>query len=89
MKIRILPFTKKKNNNYCRETLGQVSPEDAIKVALELKKDLVDQGQLSLTQADLEKHLFHIMETRGYGQIYRERFTMTLKYILSLLTAPD
>jgi hypothetical protein len=57
-----------------------VSPEDAIKVALELKKDLVDQGLLSLTQADLEKHLFRNMEVKGYGHIYRERFTMTLKY---------
>jgi hypothetical protein len=60
-----------------------VSPEDAIKVALELKKDLVDQGLLSLTQADLEKHLFRIMEVKGYGHIYRERFTMTLKYHLT------
>jgi hypothetical protein len=58
---------------------AQVSPEDAIKVALELKKDLVDQGLLSLTQADLEKHLFRNMELKGYGHIYRERFTMTLK----------
>lgn len=61
-------------------TLIKVSPEDAIKVALELKKDLVDQGLLSLTQADLEKHLFRIMETRSYGHVYRERFTMTLKF---------
>lgn len=61
-------------------TLIKVSPEDAIKVALELKKDLVDQGLLSLTQADLEKHLFRIMEVKGYGHIYRERFTMTLKF---------
>jgi len=44
-----------------------------------LKKDLVDQGLLSLSQRDLEDHLFRIMETKGYGDIYRERFSMTLK----------
>lgn len=61
-------------------TLIKVSPENANKIALELKKDLVDQGLLSLSQRDLEDHLFRIMETKGYGDIYRERFSMTLKF---------
>ncbi|KAL6057898.1 2-phosphoglycerate kinase [Balamuthia mandrillaris] len=61
-------------------TLTHVNPEDAIKISLQLKKELVDQGKLETTQEELEAQLFKIMESKGYGAIYRDRFRMVLKF---------
>lgn len=49
-------------------TVAQVHYKDAIKIALELKKRLVDGGMLEVRQEDLEELLFDIMRSYGYTQ---------------------
>ena len=39
----------------------------AVKIALELKKALVDQNRLNVSQAELEEMLFTLMQRRGFG----------------------
>jgi hypothetical protein len=51
----------------------------AIKVALELKKLLVDNNLLDVSQADLEANLFKLMQKRGYGEEYVNRYKMMTK----------
>lgn len=52
---------------------------DAVKIALELKKRLVDQGLLEVNQAEMENQLFQILRTYGYGTEYIERYQITTK----------
>ncbi len=54
---------------------------DAVKIALELKKRLVDQGMMSVTQTDMENQLFQILKGYGYGNEYIERYRITTKYV--------
>jgi hypothetical protein len=42
----------------------------AIKIALELKKALVDANRLDITQAELEEALFGMMAARGETQYF-------------------
>ena len=44
--------------------LTQVSYADSLKISLALKKALVDEGLLDVTQADMEKWLFFIMRSK-------------------------
>ncbi|KAG2392670.1 hypothetical protein C9374_011395 [Naegleria lovaniensis] len=48
-------------------TVIQVKYKDSIKIALELKKTLVDLNLLNIPQEELEKQLFDIMRKYGYG----------------------
>ena len=48
-------------------TVIQVKYQDSIKIALELKKTLVDLNLLNISQEELEKHLFTIIRNYGYG----------------------
>eukprot|EP00899_Mesostigma_viride_P008482 jgi/Mesvir1/17635/Mv08857-RA.1 len=61
-------------------TVTKMPPETAIKVALELKKLMVDQGLLDVSQADLEWNLFKVMEQRGYGSQYISRYRMMTRF---------
>lgn len=52
---------------------------DAVKIALELKKRLVDLGMMDVTQPDMENQLFQILKQYGYGNEYIQRYRMTTK----------
>eukprot|EP00743_Colponemidia_sp_Colp-15_P003249 GILK01003510.1.p1 GENE.GILK01003510.1~~GILK01003510.1.p1 ORF type:complete len:357 (+),score=61.21 GILK01003510.1:98-1168(+) len=54
----------------------KVNPGDSTKIALELKKRLVDEDKLNVTTAELESYLFQIMEKYGYGADYISRYQM-------------
>eukprot|EP01133_Synstelium_polycarpum_P013830 gene13830-16307_t len=58
----------------------KVDAADSVKISLELKKRLVDQGRLSLTQAELEIELFTLLQAYGYGNEYIERYRMTTQF---------
>lgn len=49
-------------------TVAQVHYKDAIRIALDLKKRLVDEGMLEIQQQDLETLLFEIMRSHGYTE---------------------
>ncbi|KAG0575024.1 hypothetical protein KC19_VG311800 [Ceratodon purpureus] len=52
----------------------------AIKISLELKKLLIDNSLLDVSQLDLEANLFKLMERRGYGAEYIERYKMMTRF---------
>ncbi|GFY84284.1 P-loop containing nucleoside triphosphate hydrolases superfamily protein [Actinidia rufa] len=52
----------------------------AIKIALELKKLLIDNSLLDVSQSDLEANLFKLMERRGYGKEYINRYNMMTRF---------
>ncbi|KAB2598502.1 hypothetical protein D8674_001422 [Pyrus ussuriensis x Pyrus communis] len=52
----------------------------AIKIALELKKLLVDNSLLDVSQSDLEANMFKLMEQRGYGEEYLNRYKMMTRF---------
>ncbi|GAM21049.1 hypothetical protein SAMD00019534_042240 [Acytostelium subglobosum LB1] len=58
----------------------KVDAADSVKISLELKKRLVDQGRLTLSQAELESELFSILLTYGYGAEYIDRYRMTTQF---------
>ncbi|KAF3780631.1 2-phosphoglycerate kinase [Nymphaea thermarum] len=62
-------------------TVTKVIPNHvAIKIALELKKLLVDNSLLDVSQSDLEANLFKLMERRGYGEEYINRYKMMTRF---------
>ncbi|EGG24670.1 hypothetical protein DFA_02914 [Cavenderia fasciculata] len=58
----------------------KVDAADSVKISLELKKRLVDQGRLQISQADLESELFTLLQAYGYGNEYIERYRMTTQF---------
>ncbi|EGC39490.1 hypothetical protein DICPUDRAFT_74916 [Dictyostelium purpureum] len=58
----------------------KVDAADSVKISLALKKTLVDQGRLTLTQAELENELFKLLQQYGYGKEYIERYKMTTQF---------
>ncbi|KAJ3681857.1 hypothetical protein LUZ60_014430 [Juncus effusus] len=61
-------------------TVTKIPNHVAIKIALELKKLLVDNSLLDVSQSDLEANLFKLMERRGYGEEYINRYKMMTKF---------
>ena len=55
---------------------SQVSSEDAVNIALDLKKRLVDEGRLDVSQGDMEALLFQIMQNYRYGDAFISRYRM-------------
>ncbi|KAH9647757.1 P-loop containing nucleoside triphosphate hydrolases superfamily protein [Citrus sinensis] len=64
-------------------TVTKIPNHVAIKIALELKKLLVDNSLLDVSQSDLEANLFKLMERRGYGEEYISRYRMMTSAPLS------
>ena len=50
----------------------RVAPSHAVKIALALKKHLVDGSILELSQGDLEERLFGLLQ-RDFGEFYGQR----------------
>ncbi|XP_043718249.1 uncharacterized protein LOC122666174 isoform X2 [Telopea speciosissima] len=61
-------------------TVTKIPNHVAIKIALELKKLLIDNSLLDVSQSDLEANLFKLMERRGYGEEYINRFKMMTRF---------
>uniref|UniRef100_A0ACD5WUS2 Uncharacterized protein n=1 Tax=Avena sativa TaxID=4498 RepID=A0ACD5WUS2_AVESA len=61
-------------------TVTKIPNHVAIKIALELKKLLVDNSLLDVSQNDLEANLFKLMEKRGYGEDYINRYKMMTRF---------
>nr|CAB3492626.1 unnamed protein product [Digitaria exilis] len=61
-------------------TVTKIPNHVAIKIALELKKLLVDNSLLDVSQSDLEANLFKLMEKRGYGDDYINRYKMMTRF---------
>jgi 2-phosphoglycerate kinase len=51
-----------------------------VKISLELKKLLIDNSLLDVSQSDLEANLFKLMERRGYGAEYIDRYKMMTRF---------
>jgi len=58
----------------------QVDPAGSVRIALELKKRLVDQGIFEVSQAEMENQLFQILQSYGYGNEYIYRYRMSTKF---------
>jgi len=61
-------------------TVSHIPYAAAVKIALELKKQLVDLGILDVSQSTLEQHLFTIMNAYGYGANYISRMQMMNRF---------
>ena len=61
-------------------TVTKIPNHVAIKIALELKKLLIDNSFLDVSQSDLEANLFKLMERRGYGQEHINRYKMMTRF---------
>ncbi|XP_073043503.1 uncharacterized protein [Primulina eburnea] len=61
-------------------TVTKIPNHVAIKIALELKKLLIDNSLLDVSQSDLEANLFKLMERRGFGQEYINRYKMMTRF---------
>lgn len=61
-------------------TVTKIPNHVAVKIALELKKLLVDNSLLDVSQSDLEANLFKLMERRGYGEEYINRYRMMTRF---------
>ncbi len=61
-------------------TVTQVSYADSLKISLSLKKSLVDQNRLDITQDAMEEALFSIMRGYGYGEDYIARYRLMTRF---------
>ncbi|KAJ8752961.1 hypothetical protein K2173_008696 [Erythroxylum novogranatense] len=61
-------------------TVTKMRNHVAVKIALELKKLLVDNSLLDVSQSDLEANLFKLMARRGYGEEYINRYKMMTRF---------
>ncbi|KAG2222279.1 hypothetical protein INT45_006958 [Circinella minor] len=49
-------------------TAARIDYGHALRIALDLKKRLVEKSQLDVSQADLQKELFRLLREHGYGE---------------------
>ncbi|XP_039141735.1 LOW QUALITY PROTEIN: uncharacterized protein LOC120278990 [Dioscorea cayenensis subsp. rotundata] len=61
-------------------TVTKIPNHVAVKIALELKKLLVDNSLLDVSQSDLEANLFKLMDRRGFGEEYINRYKMMTRF---------
>jgi 2-phosphoglycerate kinase len=58
----------------------EVPTTTAVRLSLDLKKELVDQQRLDITQEELQRGIFSMMQHHGYGSHIRLYTTMTQFY---------
>nr|XP_010322010.1 uncharacterized protein LOC101248109 [Solanum lycopersicum] len=61
-------------------TVTKIPNHVSLKIALDLKKLLVDNSLLDVSQADLETNLFKLMKRRGFGDEYIKRYKMMTRF---------
>ena len=49
-------------------TAARIDYGHALRIALDLKKRLVEKSQLNVSQEDLQKELFGLLKQHGYGE---------------------
>ncbi len=57
-------------------TLIKVKEKDSIRLTLDVKKSLVEENKLEISQAELEERLFEILKRSGYDENYVKRYKM-------------
>ncbi len=62
--------------------MPQVPYDAAVKISLEVKKQLVDSDQLDVSQAALETALFRVMRKRAFADDYVQRYRMLTAFHL-------
>ncbi len=49
-------------------TLIKVKEKDAVRMTLDVKKSLVEENKLEISQSELERRLFEVLSCSGYGE---------------------
>ncbi|KAJ6234485.1 p-loop containing nucleoside triphosphate hydrolases superfamily protein [Anaeramoeba flamelloides] len=57
----------------------QVPYHKSLRIAMDLKKKLVDEEKVNIDQEQMLKHLFEIMKKSGYGGKYTRRYEMIIR----------
>lgn len=61
-------------------TFAKVPSKDAVQIALELKRALIQEGQCDVKQPELEDRLFRIMQTFKYDNYFIDNFRMVCQF---------
>ena len=61
-------------------TASGVPKKKATQIMLELKKKLVDENRLDISQKQLEREIFSLLETKGFSEKYVESFGMITSF---------
>ena len=61
-------------------TLIKIRERDAIKITLDIKKELVEHLRIEITQQELEKILFRKIEEFQYGERFINRYKLVTKF---------
>ncbi|KAK6786681.1 hypothetical protein RDI58_015206 [Solanum bulbocastanum] len=69
-----------KRNDSSKYDFVKIPNHVSVKIALDLKKLLVDNSLLDVSQADLEANLFKLMKRRGFGDEYIKRYKMMTRF---------
>eukprot|EP00359_Climacostomum_virens_P009084 CAMPEP_0204912842 /NCGR_PEP_ID=MMETSP1397-20131031/10924_1 /ASSEMBLY_ACC=CAM_ASM_000891 /TAXON_ID=49980 /ORGANISM="Climacostomum Climacostomum virens, Strain Stock W-24" /LENGTH=322 /DNA_ID=CAMNT_0052083955 /DNA_START=851 /DNA_END=1819 /DNA_ORIENTATION=+ len=64
-------------------TMNKIPPKDSIRIAMDLKKLLVEEEKFELKQAEMESYLFRIMQGYNYGEAYINRYQMMSQFYAS------
>eukprot|EP00210_Caulerpa_lentillifera_P000231 g225.t1 len=62
-------------------TVAKIPYAKSAKLALKLKKQLVDQEQLNISQTELENSLFEQMQMKGFGIDYFQRLKLVNRFV--------
>jgi 2-phosphoglycerate kinase len=61
-------------------TLNKIPPKDSIRIAMDLKKLLVEEEKFEVKQSEMENYLFQIMKAYNYGDSYIRRYQMVSNF---------
>jgi 2-phosphoglycerate kinase len=61
-------------------TLNKVPPKDSIRIAMDLKKLLVEEEKFEVKQSEMENYLFQIMRAYNYGESFVRRYQMVSSF---------
>ena len=61
-------------------TMNKVPPKDSIRIAMDLKKLLVEQEMFEVKQSEMENYLFQIMRAYNYGDSFIRRYQMVSSF---------
>ena len=64
----------------CALIATKVLPRDAVEIALRLKKKLVDESRLQITQDELIGFMYGVMRKFGYGRLHISRYRMLTRF---------
>lgn len=61
-------------------TLNKVPPKDSIRIAMDLKKLLVEEEKFEVQQSEMLNYLFQIMRAYNYGDTFIRRYQMVSNF---------